>query len=109
MKTVKEIDYTNSPIYTRAVDDTRHKIMKGLQDVISIQAQKGNWDYDPYMMGLLNGLIMAKSICTGKEPEFYSAPKRWGKDYPLFWTRVKWWLFGAPKPVSGEVKNELLK
>jgi hypothetical protein len=97
--TVKEINHTNNPIYTRAVDDTRHKIMNNLEDVIKIQCSNGNWDYDPYMMGLANGLIMAKSLVDGKEPAFLSAPKKWVKDYPSLFTKIKWKLF--PKSMLG--------
>jgi hypothetical protein len=98
MNTVKEIDYSNNPIYTRAVDDTRHQIMKDLQDVLNIQCSNGNWNYDPYMQGLANGLIMAKSLITKEEPVFLSAPKKWLKDYPTLWTRIKW-FFNKPKPI----------
>lgn len=81
--------------------------MKNLQDVINIQCSQGNWNYDPYMMGLANGLLMAQSLFTDKEPEFLSAPKRWGKDYPDLLTKIKWKLFGFPKPTvaSGNVKS----
>lgn len=96
MKIVKEIDHSNNPIYRRAVDDTRHKIMKDLEDILNIQCSNGNWNYDPYMMGLANGLIMANSIITNKEPKFLSAPKKWLKDYPSLWTKIKWKLFGVP-------------
>lgn len=93
MQTVKEIDHSNNPIYTRAVDDTRHQIIKSFEDVIKIQCSNGNWNYDPYMMGLSNGLIMAKSLVTKEEPKFLDAPKKWLKDYPSFWVRLKWKLF----------------
>lgn len=93
MKTVKEIDYSKNPIYTRAVDDTRHKIMSELEDVLKIQCSNGNWNYDAYMMGLANGLIMAKSLITNEEPVFLDAPKKWLKDYPTLWTKIKWKLF----------------
>ena len=92
MKT-KEIDYSKDPIYTRAVDDTRHKIMNDLEDVLKIQCSNGNWNYDSYMMGLANGLIMAKSLITKEEPVFLDAPKKWLKDYPNFWIKLKWKLF----------------
>lgn len=79
-----------------------------LKDVINIQCSKGNWDYDPYMMGLANGLIMAESLISKKEPQFLSAPKKWGKDYPTFWTKLKWKLFPklmySSSPI--EAKNE---
>jgi hypothetical protein len=71
------------------------KKLKSLQDVINIQLQDGNWNYDPYMMGLANGLLMAESCFTGKEPKFLNAPNKWLKDYPKFWTKIKWMLFGT--------------
>ena len=109
---VTEIDYSNNPIYRRAVDDTRHKLMESLHDVIRIQCSKGNWDYDPYMMGLGNGLIMAESLITGRQPEFLSAPRKWGKDYPSFWVKLKWKLFPrsmtATSPTQQSEANEKL-
>lgn len=89
----KEIDYSKNPIYTRAVDDTRHKILNDLEDLLKIQCSNGNWNYDPYMMGLANGMILVKSLITKEEPKYFNAPKRWLKDYPTFWTRLKWKLF----------------
>lgn len=50
--------------------------MKKLNNIIKIQGKKGNWDNSPYMTGLYNGLIMAKSILTGKEPEYKNIPKK---------------------------------
>lgn len=97
MAEAKEIDHSKHPIYTRAVDDTRHQIMGNLDDVIKIQCANGNWNYDPYMHGLANGLIMAKSLISKEEPKFLDAPKKWLKDYPAFWTRVRW-FFSKPKP-----------
>jgi transcriptional regulator with XRE-family HTH domain len=54
--------------------------IESLQDIIKIQCSPGNWDYDPYMQGLANGLLMAEHIILGKEGEvpFKSAPKEWG-------------------------------
>lgn len=98
--TVKEIDHSKDPIYTRAVDDTRHKIIDDLKKLIAIQSSNGNWNYDAYMYGLANGLIMAESIVSNKEPVFLDAPKKWLKDYPTLWTKIKW-FFHKPNPVSG--------
>lgn len=51
--------------------------LKALRDVLAVQGSKGNWDYDPYMFGLFNGLALAESVMTGEEPEFKEAPPKW--------------------------------
>jgi hypothetical protein len=48
-----------------------------LKELIAIQGQNGNWDYDPYMHGMYNGMVIALSVLDGKEPEFREAPARW--------------------------------
>jgi len=55
--------------------------LRNLDLAIAIQSQPGNWDYDPYMHGLLNGLLFARSCITGEEPKFYKPPEKWKKDH----------------------------
>ena len=40
-----------------------------------IQCTDGNWDYDEYMRGMANGIILALAIMEGKEPEYKDAEK----------------------------------
>lgn len=52
--------------------------LRNLDDIIRIQSQDGTWDYDPYMHGMLNGLILAQQIIdpsTNREP--VDPPKKW--------------------------------
>lgn len=53
-----------------------------LKDVLNVQCANGNWNYDPYMHGLANGLIMAASLLDDVEPKFLKAPDVWLKDEP---------------------------
>ena len=53
------------------------KRLKMLQEMTDVQGWGGNWNCDPYMHGLLNGMIFAESIMDAKEPKFRDAPKRW--------------------------------
>lgn len=55
--------------------------IKNLQDQIKIQSQNGNWNYDPYMHGMANGLICAYATIMGVEPRYLDAPKKWLKNY----------------------------
>jgi hypothetical protein len=84
------------------------KTIDSLDEIVKIQCADGNWNYDPYMMGLANGLIMAQAIIKGTEPTFLSAPKKWLKDYPSLLTRIKWKLFGTPVSSVPEGENVLL-
>ena len=58
-------------------DKTFNKRIENLQNIIKIQCSRGNWDYDSYMQGLANGLLLAEHIILGKEGdiEFKEAPK----------------------------------
>jgi hypothetical protein len=56
------------------VDDKR---IKAIKDVLKVQLQPGNWDYDPYMHGMTNGMILCLSILEDKHPNFKEAPKEW--------------------------------
>lgn len=60
------------------------KRIKDLEDLLAVQCSNGNWNYDTYMMGLANGMILAHHIITGKEgtPPYKSEPKQWLSDRP---------------------------
>ena len=45
--------------------------------VIETQCSDGNWNYDAYMHGMANGMILIQSIVTGKSPTFLEAPEQW--------------------------------
>ena len=52
--------------------------MENLKDVIKIQCSKGNYDYDDYMFGMANGLILAEHIMKddGKEIVYMESPNK---------------------------------
>ncbi len=41
-----------------------------VEELRSIQCKDGNWDYDEYMRGLANGLILAISVLTETDPQW---------------------------------------
>lgn len=53
------------------------KVAEGLRDLVRIQSAEGNWDYDPYMYGLANGLILALAMVEGGELKYLDAPAVW--------------------------------
>ncbi len=48
-----------------------------LREVIKIQNSDGNWNYDEYMRGMANGLILADSVVSDStvSPEFFEEPE----------------------------------
>ena len=57
------------------------KALEQLKDIVKIQTMDGNWNYDPYMHGMANGLILAQAIMEGKEPKYLNAPIQWLSEY----------------------------
>lgn len=51
------------------------KRLKDLDNVTSIAASPGNAHANQYMLGMANGLILAQSIFTDKEPAYLTAPE----------------------------------
>ena len=70
-------------------------MIDNLKDVHRVQGYDGNWNYDPYMFGLYNGLEMALAIMENREPVFREKPKKWMKT-----SRKK-------HSIAREVKSEL--
>jgi hypothetical protein len=48
-----------------------------LDNIIKIQCSDGNYNYNSYMYGLANGLILARSLITGIELKFMDCPDSW--------------------------------
>ena len=56
------------------------KVTIKLRTLLEIQCDDGNWNYDPYMFGMANGMILMPSTLEDEDPEFLTTPKVWGKD-----------------------------
>ena len=48
-----------------------------LVDITAIQLQDGNWNYNDYMRGMANGLLLAQTIMTDTEYTPLYAPGQW--------------------------------
>jgi hypothetical protein len=51
-----------------------------VREMRDVQGTHGNWNFDPYMHGLYNGLEFAVSLLEKREPKFKSAPDKWLAD-----------------------------
>jgi len=56
------------------------KQLQDLRDITNIQCSNGNWNYDHYMHGMANGMILALATLEGKKPEYLDAPNEWLRD-----------------------------
>ncbi len=54
-----------------------------LEDCKKTQCTDGNWNYDEYMFGFANGLILAESIMKGTEPIYLNRPDSFLEDKKL--------------------------
>ena len=66
--------------YIEYLEHTINKRTKEITVVTDIQTSEGNWNHDPYMHGMANGLLLAKSIMAGSKVDFLDPPEEWGKD-----------------------------
>lgn len=53
-----------------------------LDDVTNIATSKGNYDCNPYMHGMANGLILARAIMKNQEVDYLDAPAKYLDDMP---------------------------
>lgn len=54
------------------------KGLAGIKNAVKIQCQEGNWNHDPYMHGLANGLLFAEACLENREPRYLETPPIWG-------------------------------
>ena len=51
--------------------------IESMANLVKVQCSNGNWNYDPYMHGMANGMILMLAVLDGEEPKFLDAPKKW--------------------------------
>ena len=68
--------YTSLPAQPTWVGLTDERI-ESVRHMRDVQGYDGNWNYDPYMQGLYNGLEFALSLLEVREPQFKDAPEIW--------------------------------
>lgn len=51
--------------------------LDSLRSIRDAQSVDGNWNYDPYMFGMYNGLEAALAIMENREPIYMDAPAEW--------------------------------
>lgn len=73
------------PEFANATEALRANMQEhsDLDELIKIQGTDGNWNYDEYMYGLLNGLIVANAVVDDKDAVFPEAPEFFIRDMEL--------------------------
>ncbi len=46
------------------------KKMASLRNLLNIQGENGNWNYDSYMCGMYNGMQLMMSVIEARDPEY---------------------------------------
>lgn len=54
--------------------------LEKIREAMKVQGSNGNWNYDPYMNGMYNGMELIVAILEGRDPEYRDAPDIWFKD-----------------------------
>ena len=57
-------------------------LIESVRQMRDVQGMDGNWNYDPYMHGLFNGIEFSLSLIEVREPKFRDAPEKWLCDQP---------------------------
>ena len=57
-------------------------LVESVRQMRDVQGMDGNWNYDPYMHGLFNGIEFSLSLIEVREPKFRDAPEKWLCDQP---------------------------
>jgi hypothetical protein len=58
------------------------EVLDEFEDLVGIACSDGNWNYDPYLRGMANGMLLMRSVLSGEEPKYLDAPAAWLSDHP---------------------------
>ena len=55
----------------------KQKEIKDLEEMTKVQCSDGNWNFNPYMFGMANGMILALATMKGEGPKYLDKPEKW--------------------------------
>ena len=58
-------------------------VAETMRQMLEVQGQHGNWNYDSYMHGLYNGMEYMVALAEKREPKFKDAPEVWLAKYEV--------------------------
>ena len=63
-----------------ATDHRSRQLSDETRKIVDIQVSPGNWNYDAYMHGMANGMLLMQSMIDGAEYAPLDAPDEWLAD-----------------------------
>jgi len=48
-----------------------------MKELLEVQGRDGNWNLDPYMQGMYNGMELMVALAERRDPVFRKAPENW--------------------------------
>ena len=51
-----------------------------IKELLILQGSPGNWNCNPYMLGMYNGMELVVALLEGREPMFREKPDEWLDD-----------------------------
>lgn len=55
-------------------------VLAEFDGLLDIQCSDGNWNYDPYLYGMANGMLLMRAIVSGEDPQYLEPPDEWGDE-----------------------------
>jgi hypothetical protein len=55
-------------------------MIEKMREMLEVQGQEGNWNYDEYMHGMYNGMEYMLSVAENRAPVYREKPEMWLKD-----------------------------
>ena len=89
---------------------SRKALIKDYEDLLNTQLSSGNWDYDSYMHGMANGMILFHSMAVDPTvtPDFISAPQYWKSRFcqtirksKKLWLYFQWVMASIISSITG--------
>jgi len=74
--------FNPQPVYIAQQLAVSKALVESVRQMRDAQGMDGNWNYDPYMHGLFNGIEFSLSLLEVREPRFRDAPEKWLCDQP---------------------------
>ena len=62
--------------------ENRKKMMEKIRNLVAIAGSTGNWNCNPYLHGMFNGMELILSVLENREVKYKDAPKVWLDDIP---------------------------
>jgi hypothetical protein len=53
------------------------ELVAKMKELLEVQGRDGNWNLDPYMQGMYNGMELMVALAEGRDPVFRKAPENW--------------------------------